>query len=63
MTKQLGFVLFVWEKRRKGALVLGLVACMLGLGLSASARRGTYISFDAPGAGTAAYQGSVQARK
>src|SRR6516164_7884337 len=45
--------------RRKGLMVLCLVLCTLGLSLSATAHETAIITFDAPGAGTAAGQGTT----
>ena len=45
--------------RRKTALARCLVACLLGLGLVAQAQKTRLIRFDAPGAGTGAYQGAI----
>lgn len=59
MRKQLVFAQFGAAVRRKGALVLGLVMCTLGPGLSARAQQGTFTTFDAPGAGTAGGDGTL----
>ena len=40
-------------------LVLCLTLSFLGLGLSANAQEGMFITFDAPGAGTAAFEGTL----
>jgi hypothetical protein len=45
--------------QRKGTLALCLVLCTLGLGLSAIADEPTFTTFNAPGAGTAAGQGTI----
>src|SRR2546429_9209413 len=46
---------------RKSIGLLALVVCLatLGLGLSATARQPTFTTFDAPGAGTGADQGTI----
>lgn len=44
--------------RRKVVLALCLVLCALGPGLSANAQQGTFVTFDAPGAGTGSDQGT-----
>src|SRR5207237_4178038 len=46
---------------RKSIGLLALVVCLatLGLGLSATARQPTFTTFDAPGAGTTADQGTI----
>jgi len=44
---------------RRSIVTLGLVLCMLGPGHSADARHGTFVTFDAPGAGTAGNSGLV----
>jgi hypothetical protein len=52
MRKRLDFGQCYAAARRKAALVLALVMCtLLGLGLSAGAQQGTFITFGAPGAG------------
>ena len=50
MTNHFAFYQFCSAVRRKGALALCLALCMLGLGLSGSAKEPTIITFDAPGA-------------
>jgi hypothetical protein len=61
MTNRLAFYQFCLAVRRKEALALCLALCTLGLGLCASAKepRPSFIIFDAPGAGTDAYQGTA----
>jgi hypothetical protein len=49
MRKRLAFAQFGAAARRGVAVVLGLVMCTLGLGLSAYAQQGTFVTFDAPG--------------
>ena len=60
MTNRLAFDQFCSAVRRKGALALCLGLCVLGPGLSATAddHKATIITFEAPGAGTGAYQGT-----
>jgi hypothetical protein len=58
MTKRLAFDHFCSAVRRRGVLALCLVVCTLGLVLSGSAREPTFITFDAPGAGTSSGQGT-----
>jgi hypothetical protein len=59
-TRKLGIGTAAGLARRKAALVFGLALCTLVLGLSANAqdRKATIVTFDAPGAGTAAGQGT-----
>ncbi len=61
MTNRLAFAQFCSAAPRKGALALCLALCTLGLGLSAKAqdRKATIITFDAPGAGTGTFQGTI----
>ena len=59
MTNHINFTQFWAAVRRKGTLALCLVLCILGLGLSASAQVPTIITFEAPGAGTGAGQGTI----
>jgi hypothetical protein len=56
-TYRLSFPQFRAAARRKGGLVLFLL-CALALGVSASAERDSITTFDAPGAGTGAGQGT-----
>ena len=58
MTNHIAFYQFCSAVRRKGALPLCLALCLLGVGLSGSAQQPTIITIDAPGAGTAAGQGT-----
>jgi hypothetical protein len=58
MTDRLAFATFQAPVRRKPALALCLTLCALRLGFSATAYAQTIITFDAPGAGTAAGQGT-----
>src|SRR5215472_15835806 len=60
MRSRFGFGQFGTPARRKTLLALSLVMCTLGLGLSAAAqeRKATFITFDVPGAGTGALQGT-----
>jgi hypothetical protein len=44
--------------RRKVALAVCLALCTLGLGFSANAQEGTFVTFDAPGAGMEAFSGT-----
>jgi hypothetical protein len=52
MTNPAALPQFCAVARRKGALVLYLALCTLGLGVSASDHKPTINTFDAPGAGT-----------
>jgi len=56
-TKQLCVFQLSSAVRRKGALALCLVLCLLGLGLSGSAHEPTITTFDAPDAGTSGATG------
>jgi hypothetical protein len=56
MTNHITFAQFCSAVLRNGSLALCLAVCTLGLGLSATAQ--TITTFDAPGAGTAAGQGT-----
>jgi len=58
MTNRLAFAQFCSATRRKGALVICLALSTLALGLSARAQEPAFTTFDAPGAGTAAGQGT-----
>jgi len=60
MTNHMAFYQFCSAVRRRGLLALCLALCTLG-GLGGSARdpRPTYITFDAPGAGTDPGQGTT----
>src|ERR1022692_2187316 len=59
-TVQRAFAQFCSALRQKGALALCLALCMVGLGLSGSAQGPpTIVTFDAPGAGTSAGQGTT----
>ena len=58
MTNHITFVQFWAALQRKGALALCLALCVLGLAVSAGAQKPTIITFDAPGAGTEAGQGT-----
>src|ERR1039458_10624569 len=63
MTNHITFDQFWVALRRRGALALCLALCMLGLGLGLSAtaddHKATIITFDAPGAGKGAGQGTI----
>jgi hypothetical protein len=59
MTNHITFAQFCSAARQKGALALCLALCMPGLGLSASPKKPTIITFDAPGAGTGINQGTA----
>ena len=61
MRSRFAFGQFGAASRGKGALALCLALCTLGLGLSAKAqdRKATIITFDAPGAGTGTFQGTI----
>jgi len=58
MTNRLTLLHFCSSVRRKGALAICLALCTLVLGISARAQGPTFTTFDAPGAGTAAGQGT-----
>lgn len=59
MANHIGFYQFCSAVRRKGAFALCLALCMLGLGLSGRAQdcKPTFITFEAPGAGTTPFMG------
>jgi hypothetical protein len=59
MTNHITFYQFCSAVGRKAALGLCLALCILGLGLSASAQKPRIITFDVPGAGTGAGQGTT----
>jgi hypothetical protein len=61
MTNHSALYRFCSALRRKGALALCLALCMLGLGLSASAQQGTFITIDAPGAYQGTYASAISA--
>ena len=59
MTRKYEFAKFVALARRSRWAALSLALWFLSLGLSANAQEGTFVTFDAPGAGTGALQGTV----
>jgi hypothetical protein len=59
-TNHLAFARVYSAVGRKATFALCLTLCTLGLALSASAqKKPSIITFDAPGAGTGAYQGTI----
>ena len=58
VTSKSKFAKFGVAPRCKTTVALWLVLWVLGLGVSASAQEGTFVTFDAPGAGTGADQGT-----
>jgi hypothetical protein len=52
MASKSEFTKFVGLTRARGWATLGLALWFLGLGLCANAQEGTFVTFDAPGAGT-----------
>src|SRR6516162_861952 len=61
MRKQLASAQFGAAAPRKGALALCLALCTLGLGVSTNAqeKKAEFFTFDAPGAGIGAFQGTL----
>ena len=59
MTNHITFAQFREALGRQGAFALYLALCVLGLGLSASAQQGTFITIDAPGAAQGTYASAI----
>jgi hypothetical protein len=57
MTNHINFSQFCSAVRRRGALALCMALCTLGL--SGSARAQSFTIFDAPGAGTSPFEGTI----
>ena len=58
MASESAFTKFVALTRSRGWAAFCLALWLLGLGLSANAQEGTFVTFDAPGAGTGLYEGT-----
>ena len=59
MTRKYEFAKFVALARRSRWAALSLALWFLSLGLSANAQEGTFVTFDAPGAGMGPFEGTL----